>query len=408
MELVPSNWKESENILKVIGVGGGGTNAVNYMYNLGIDYIDFVVCNTDFQHLNASPVPVKIQLGPIITKGLGAGTDSMVGEKAARESAEEIRNVIQGKTEMVFITCGMGGGTGTGAAPVIAEIAKSLSKVVVGVVTIPSRDEGPEAMYRATEGIRELKKSVDSLLIIDNEKLYQIYEDLDFFDALPKADEVLCTAVKSITEIISRRGYINVDMADIKKVMKDSGMALMGRGEGKGANRNEDAVNMALKSPLLEDVNLSTATKMLVNITASGAKGGFTAGDRNEISELIKQHTHNNITCKVGIVKDDEMGEGVCITIIVTGFEMNPLPQIDEDLINPSTTIAVKMEETDDAISVKHGLPQQPDLKSTITRRKRILEVPSLIVSSGEEISKMETEPAFYRRERILKEREQA
>ncbi|MBP5210636.1 MAG: cell division protein FtsZ, partial [Bacteroidales bacterium] len=281
---VPSNWIAKSNILKVIGVGGGGTNAVAYMYQQEIKDVDFIVCNTDFQHLNDCPVKTKIQLGPITCRGLGAGTEPLVGRKAAIESKDEIEAALGGDTEMVFITCGMGGGTGTGAAPVIAEIAKSKGLLTVGVVTLPFRDEGPEALFRANEGIKELNKHVDSLLIIDNQKLYDL-EGVKLFSAFPKADEVLATAVKSIAEIITSRGYINVDFADVRKVMQDSGMALMGIGRASGPDRVQKAIDMAFKSPLLSDYDLSGVSRVLVNISSS-SNDEF-ALDTDELSQIM-------------------------------------------------------------------------------------------------------------------------
>ena len=227
--IAPYDWVKSENIIKVIGVGGGGCNAVEHMYKVeDIKGADFIVCNTDKQALRKSEVPCKIQIGGELTKGLGAGCDPLRGRKAALESQEDIKEALGGKTEMVFVTCGMGGGTGTGAAPVIADIAHKIGLLTVGVVTVPFEDEGYESMSRAIEGIHEMEKCVDSLLIINNQKLYEVYGDLPIHEAFPKADEVLATAVRGITEIIMDTGYINVDFADVRTVMKGSGMALMG------------------------------------------------------------------------------------------------------------------------------------------------------------------------------------
>ncbi|MCF0167374.1 MAG: cell division protein FtsZ [Bacteroidales bacterium] len=399
----PEGWNNQKNIIKVIGVGGGGTNAVNYMFSQDIKHVDFVVCNTDYQHLNESKVPVKLQLGPILTKGLGAGTDSLMGRKAATESIDEINKVLDGDTEMVFITCGMGGGTGTGAAPVIAEAAKARNLLTVGVVTIPPRHEGVETIHRANEGIRELSKHVDSLLIIDNNLLYKVYADLTIFEIFPKADEILATAVRSIAEIITCRGVINVDFNDVRKVMKDSGQALMGRGVASGPNRVEDAVNMALKSPLLHDIDLSTTTKLLINITSSDEKDkGISGIEMIQIEEQIAKETGPVISSKTGLVKDPQMEDSVSVTIVATGFEMPPLPFVDEEEINKGNVVRIKY---DQKLTVdKRDISSSAAESSTVTKRKRIIENPALIVTNGADISQMESEAAYYRRDRMLAE----
>lgn len=243
--ITPSDWTPENSIIKVIGVGGGGCNAVTYMYNQKIQGCTFIVCNTDSQALDRSNVPIKIQMGT----GRGAGTNPTKGRNAAIESQDKIEKIVlESGTEMLFITAGMGGGTGTGAAPVIASMAKKHGILTVGVVTLPFENEGNESLSKAIDGIHELEKNVDSLLIINNEKLYDYYGDLLVQDAFPKADEVLATAVRGITEIIKKPGYINVDFEDVKTMMKDSGMALLGCGTGTGENRLEDAVRQALES----------------------------------------------------------------------------------------------------------------------------------------------------------------
>ena len=271
LEVIPKDWEQDNSIIKVIGVGGGGCNAVNYMFNKKIDGCTFIVCNTDSQSLKKSPVPTKIQLG----SGLGAGCNPTEGRNAALNSQKEIEEkVFDGKTEMLFITAGMGGGTGTGAAPVIAAMAKNKGILTVGVVTLPFKNEGNESLSKAIDGIYELQKNVDSLLIINNEKIYAHYGGLLIQDAFPKTDEVLATAVQGITEIISKPGYVNVDFKDVKAMMTGSGMALMGCGSGQGKNRIADAVNSALASPLLNDFEIKTAKNVLINITA-----GYTVDD---------------------------------------------------------------------------------------------------------------------------------
>ena len=317
-----------QSMIKVIGVGGGGCNAVNYMFREKVEGCSFIVCNTDRQALDGSPVPVKIHIGD---NALGAGTDPAKGRKAALEAHDQIEKVVLGEdTQMLFITAGMGGGTGTGAAPIIAKMAKDKGVLTVGVVTLPFENEGENAMSRAIDGIHELVKNVDSLLIINNEKLYEFFGDTLIQEAFPKADEVLATAVRGITEIISRHGYINVDFQDIKTMMTGSGMALMGCGIGTGKDRIEDAVRGALDSPLLNDFDLSTAKNMLLNITVGKNEEGLKMNGLNEIDRLIEKYTGNVNRFKRGIVYEDDkdFGDQIRITVIATGFSYKDLSKI--------------------------------------------------------------------------------
>lgn len=334
-ELTPSDWPTIESMIKVIGVGGGGCNAVNYMFRENIQGCSFYVCNTDRQALDCSPVHAKIHIG---SNALGAGTVPAEGRKAAIESLDEIeKTVLTPETKMLFITAGMGGGTGTGAAPVIAKAAKDRGILTVAVVTIPYEIEGITPLAKAIDGIHELKNNVDSLLVINNEKLYELFGSMLTHEAFPKADEVLATAVRGITEIISRPGYINIDFKDIMTMMKDSGMALMGCGVGKGKNRIEDAVKGALKSPLLNDFNLTTAKNLLINITAGRNKDGLTMDEMKEIDKKIEEYTGNVKKFKTGMVwvDDPEIGDEIQITAIATGFVVDDLAKIaKEDLGN--------------------------------------------------------------------------
>ena len=332
-DVMPSDWIPENSIIKVIGVGGGGCNAVNYMYKQRIEGCTFIVCNTDAQALNSCDVPIKIQLG----EGLGAGCNPTEGRNAALNSQEEIaEKVINSNTDMLFITAGMGGGTGTGAAPVIAAMAKKKGILTVGVVTIPFKSEGNESMSKAIDGINELEKNVDSLIIINNEKIYKEYGDLLIQEAFPKADEVLATAVKGITEIIKKRGFINVDFKDVKTMMTDSGMALMGCGTGIGANRIKDAVKSAMDSPLLNDFDIKTAKNVLINITGGHNKDGLLMKQLDEIDKMIKEYTGKANNFKRGIVFDDdpEFGDKVNITVIATGFKMARITEIAENVGN--------------------------------------------------------------------------
>ena len=400
-DLIPTNWEKRGNIITVVGVGGGGNNAVSYMYSLGLKDVDFVICNTDTQALQRSPVPAKLQIGPILTKGLGAGTDDTVGRQAAEDSSEEIGKLFAGDTQMVFVTCGMGGGTGTGAAPLVAKTAKELGMLTVGVVTVPFRDEGKEALYRAIEGIKELSKHVDSILVIDNQKLYQLYGKMNIFTAFNKADEVLATAVKSIAEIITSSGYINVDFADVKKVMKNSGVAIMGIGEAEGDDRAIKAVEMALKSPLLNDLNLRSVKNALINITASSdEENGISMEELSQIMEFTSQYTGATINFKRGIVFDESMGSKISVTIIATGFEMWQLPVIDENEVNRGNRIEVPYGK-DLFQKRKKGTPIAPD-DGKLLNKKRVSGIPALIVEDVRRIKELEEEPACIRRERML------
>ena len=321
--IIPSDWTPENSIIKVIGVGGGGCNAVNYMYKQNIKGCSFIVCNTDAQALQTSEVPVKIQMGQ---NGLGAGTDPTAGRTAALESQDEIaRKVLDCGTQMLFITAGMGGGTGTGASPVIAKMAKERGILTVAVVTIPFKNEGNESQSKAVDGIHELEKNVDSLLIINNQKLYQFFGDTLIQEAFPKADEVLATAVRGIIEVISCPGYINVDFQDVCRMMRNSGMALMGSGEGTGPSRLQDAVKGAFESPLLNDFDLKTAKNVLINITTGNNERGAKMSDLERIDDMISEYTGDANHFKKGIIwdNDPDFGDKVRITAIVTGFEMD-------------------------------------------------------------------------------------
>ncbi len=413
--IAPYDWVKSENIIKVIGVGGGGCNAVEHMYKVeDIKGADFIVCNTDKQALRKSEVPCKIQIGGELTKGLGAGCDPLRGRKAALESQEDIKEALGGKTEMVFVTCGMGGGTGTGAAPVIADIAHKMGLLTVGVVTVPFEDEGYESMSRAIEGIHEMEKCVDSLLIINNQKLYEVYGDLPIHEAFPKADEVLATAVRGITEIIMDTGYINVDFADVRTVMKGSGMALMGSGRGTGENRVEEAVEQALSSPLLNDFDLKTARNVLINIRTSRDESGLSTRELSEIAQCIQKYTGNAQNFKRGVVYDEsgKLNGDLCITIIATGFSMSLLPQITKrDRGN-----VIIIDEDYVSLSLREGSDEEPETVSlqpitadeagrqiigktanTNIRNFHFDEPPILAVSTGTDLSALENAPAIKR-----------
>ena len=403
-QFIPKDWAHRGNLITVIGVGGGGSNAVTHMYKQGIEDVDFVICNTDIQALEMSPVPCKLQIGQVATRGLGAGTDYLVGRKAAQESMDEIRAVFGKDTQMVFVTCGMGGGTGTGAAPVVAEAAKEKGLLTVGVVTIPFRDEGNEALYRAKEGINELNKHVDCTLIIDNEKLYMMYGSLNVFSAFPKADEVLSTAVKSIAEIITCGGYINMDFADVRKVMQNSGVAIMGIGQASGPDRAKTAIEEAFHSPLLGEFDLGTVKNALVNITSSSGEDAVTMEELSQIMDYTKKYTGSVINFKRGIVKDDSIGDKISITIVATGLKMSELPIGNIDPVDLGEKIEVSVVEESFA-SRRRGTPIVPDRELVLSRPLGEGR-PALLTEDPQELARLESEAAYIRRERELSNQE--
>ncbi len=322
------------SIIKVLGVGGGGSNAVNHMYRQGIKGVDFIVTNTDIQALEKSPVSTKIQLGKTLTQGLGAGNQPERGRESAIENIEDIKAILGNNTKMVFITAGMGGGTGTGGAPVIAEAAKSMGILTVGIVTIPFRYEGNKRIESAVEGISKMEKHVDALLVINNEKIREIYGNLGGREALGKADEVLTVAAKGIAEIITVEGHINVDFADVKTVMKDSGIALMGTGEASGEDRAENAIEQALSSPLLDNTDIKGAKNLLLNIVSG--KEEATLDEISYINEYVQKATGDNADLIWGSNVDESLGDIIAVTVIAAGFGSHDIPELYADKITHS------------------------------------------------------------------------
>ncbi len=311
--------KDQSSIIKVIGVGGGGSNAVNHMYNMGIKGVDFIICNTDNQSLELSPVPNKIQLGKSLTEGRGAGAKPEIGLKSALESIEEVRELLSKNTKMVFITAGMGGGTGTGAAPVIAKLAKEMGILTVGICTVPFGFEGRRRREQAETGINELKKHVDTLLIISNDKLREIYSNMSLTNAFGKADDVLTTAAKGISEIITVTGYINVDFEDVKTVMTNGGAAIMGSAYAEGENRSLKPIQGALNSPLLNDSDIRGAKHILLYMTYGDEE--LTMDEVGEITDYISDITGQNEHVIFGTGKDSSLGNKIGVTLIATGFK---------------------------------------------------------------------------------------
>ena len=318
--------KNQSSVIKVIGVGGGGSNAVNYMYEQGIRGVDFVICNTDAQALNNSPVPNKVQLGVSLTEGLGAGANPEVGASAAEESIEEIKAILEKNTKMIFVTAGMGGGTGTGAAPVVARVAKELGILTVGIVTIPFSFEGNTRMLQAELGVEALRDSVDSLIVINNNKLREVYGNLGFKAGFSKADEVLATASRGIAEVITHHYTQNIDLRDARTVLADSGTAIMGSGTAKGENRALEAISSALDSPLLNDNKIRGANNVLLLIVSGNEE--ITIDEIGEINDFIQKEAGGSANIIMGIGEDDTLKDFISVTVIATGFNTDDQVQI--------------------------------------------------------------------------------
>ena len=330
--------KNQSSQIKVMGVGGGGSNAVNYMFEHGIKGVDFVICNTDLQALEASVIPTKIQLGKNLTEGLGAGSDPDVGMRAAQESSDRISELLDANTKMLFITAGMGGGTGTGAAPVIAEIAREKGILTIAVVTHPFANEGGYRKQYAKDGLEELKKYVDTLLIINNDKLIEIYGDLTFTQAFGKANEVLNTATKGIAEVISQHMVVNIDLNDARKVLENSGTALMGQAIASGENRAIEAVTEALDSPLLNDNDITGAQQVLLKIVSGEGDDEIRISELEIIKNQIQKAAGRDVNIIEGIGNDASLEGAVSITVIATGFETKKV----------NAPVTIKLEDSDD------------------------------------------------------------
>ena len=339
--------KNKSNVMKVMGVGGGGSNAVNHMFQQGITGVDFIVCNTDSQALDKSPVPNKIQLGVNITEGLGAGANPEIGKLAALETHEELRDLLETQTKMLFITAGMGGGTGTGAAPIIAEFAKELDILTVGIVTIPFDFEGKARQIQAQKGLKKLKKTVDSLIIINNNKLRQVYGNLGFKEGFSKADEVLATAAKGIAQVITHHYTQNIDLKDAKTVLANSGTAIMGSATSSGSNRANDAIIKALDSPLLNDNKIDGSKNVLLLIVSGSDE--ITIDEIGEINEYVQKETGNTANIIMGVGEDQELGNNISVTVIATGFAEDQ----QNDLVNSETKKVIYTLDEDQTIEKK-------------------------------------------------------
>ena len=320
--------KEKSSIIKVIGIGGGGSNAVNHMFNQRIEGVNFIICNTDAQAIANSPVPNKVQLGPHLTQGLGAGANPKIGEQATEESFEELKKILEVNTKMAFITAGMGGGTGTGGAPIIARICKELGILTVGIVTTPFSYEGKKRMMQADEGVNRLKEYVDTLLIISNDKLRQKYGDLKFKAAFEKADNVLATAAKCITDVINSTGQINVDFADVCTVMRNGGVAILGAATAEGESRAQRAIEEALTSPLLNDNDISGAKWILINISSAEGEFEHTLDEMDTIQAYVQSMAGEDCDVILGVGYDQTLERKLGVTIIATGFEQKPIQRL--------------------------------------------------------------------------------
>ena len=354
--------KEQSSIIKVIGVGGGGSNAVNYMHSLDIGGVDFIVCNTDAQALSSSRVPNKIQLGPSLTQGLGAGANPEIGRQATEESLNEIRKILEVNTKMAFVTAGMGGGTGTGGAPIIAKICRDMGILTVGIVTTPFSYEGKKRALYAAEGIKELKSCVDTLLVISNDKLRHQFGNLTMSAALSTADNVLATAAKCITDVINTTGQINVDFADVCTVMRNGGVAILGSARAKGQNRAQTAIEQALNSPLLNDNDIRGAQWILININSKAGVTEFTMDEVETIQQYLLAQAGEDTDIILGLGYDETLGEDISITIIATGFEQKsalgtfniaPSQSVKDDRIMLTLEMTTPRVQPEPAVEVK-------------------------------------------------------
>ena len=400
--------EKEKSIIKVIGVGGGGGNAVNHMYREGIHDVTFVLCNTDAQALNDSPVPVHLQLGK---EGLGAGNMPQKAREAAEESIEDIRKMLNDGTKMAFITAGMGGGTGTGAAPVIARVSKELGILTVGIVTIPFRFEGERKIDQALDGVEEMSKHVDALLVINNERLREIYPEMPILDAFGKADDTLSVAAKSIAEIITVHGIINLDFNDVKTVLKDGGVAIMSTGYGEGEGRVKNAIEDALNSPLLNDNDVFNSKKILLSISFCGEKGnksGLMMDEMSDVNDFMSKFGQKFVL-KWGLATDPELGEKIKVTILATGFGIEDVDGMNKHISKKHTQEEnerrAEEEEKDAERRAKREHYYGPDSKSAnYKRRPNIYLFNDNDLDNDDVISSVESTPTYKRTRQELEE----
>ena len=396
--------EEKHSIIKVIGVGGGGGNAVNHMYREGIHDVTFVVCNTDNQALNDSPVPVKLQLGH---EGLGAGNRPAKAKAAAEESIEDIKRMLSDGTRMAFITAGMGGGTGTGAAPVIAQVSKEMGILTVGIVTIPFRFEGNRKIDQALEGVEEMSKHVDALLVINNERLRSIYPDLSFMAAFGKADDTLSIAAKSIAEIITVHGVMNLDFNDVKTVLENGGVAIMSTGYGEGEERVKKAIDDALNSPLLNDNDIFNSKKILLNISfcdQKDSKDNFMMDEINYVHDFLANF--GDFEIKWGVANDPELGKKVKVTILATGFGISNVDGMQDRMTKFSREDATKLAEEQEREA--RNMDRRDKFYGGDSTSRRMKRRPNIYIFRPEDldnddiISAVESTPTYKRTREIL------
>lgn len=391
-------------IIKVIGVGGGGGNAVNHMYREGIHDVTFVLCNTDNQALNDSPVPVHLQLGK---EGLGAGNKPEKARQAAEESLDDIKNMLNDGTRMAFITAGMGGGTGTGAAPVIARVSKEMGILTVGIVTIPFRFEGPKKIDQALDGVEEMSKHVDALLVINNERLREIYPDLSLMAAFGKADDTLSIAARSIAEIITVHGVINLDFNDVKTVLQDGGVAIMSTGYGEGEDRVKKAIDDALNSPLLNENDVFNSKKILLSIAFNEEKGGkdnFMMEEMNYVHDFMDKF--GDFEIKWGVAIDPELGKKVKVTILATGFGISKVDGMQERIKKHTQEEANRIAEEQEKVAAKEERRDRyygnPGQNRRYKRRPHIYLFRPEDLDNDDVISAVESTPTYKRTREIL------
>ncbi|MBS1626342.1 MAG: cell division protein FtsZ [Bacteroidetes bacterium] len=400
--------KQKSSIIKVIGVGGGGSNAVNYMSNQHVEGVDFIVCNTDAKAIEQSIIPNKIQLGPHLTQGLGAGANPEVGKAATEESLQEIKSILEVNTKMAFITAGMGGGTGTGGAPIVAQLCKEMGILTVGIVTTPFGFEGPRRMQQAEAGIKALKPYVDTLLVISNDKLRMQYGNLKMKEAFGKADNVLATAAKCITDIINSKGHIIVDFADVCTVMKNGGVAILGKAETEGENRAQRAIEEALNSPLLNDSDIKGAKWILININSAEGEHECTMDELELINSYLRLQAGEDTDVIVGMGYDNTLGNKVGITLIATGFEhkdpfAKPIPIVKPEPKPEKIIVTLGIDGEENKLDAQPLLQQQ-----TINFNDDDPFAPQLSTALMEEesISLFETNETFYPSPLDVEERE--
>ena len=393
--------EKEHSIIKVIGVGGGGGNAVNHMYREGIHDVTFVLCNTDNQALNDSPVPVHLQLGK---EGLGAGNRPERARQAAEESLDDIKAMLSDGTKMAFITAGMGGGTGTGAAPVIARVSKEMGILTVGIVTIPFRFEGARKIDQALDGVEEIAREVDALLVINNERLREIYPDLTILSAFGKADDTLSIAARSIAEIITTRGTINIDFNDVCMALKDGGVAIISTGYGEGENRVHTAIQDALHSPLLNNNDIFNSKKVLLSISFSAEKEGemLMMDEMNEVNDFMS-HFSPNVVTKWGLSTDSSLGKKVKVTVLASGFGVNTLPGMEEKHMAEMAARTEEEDEKTEKNNIRRGKFYQSGNEPTATKhRYKTYQFSTDDLDNDNIIAMVETTPTFKRSLEVL------